>query len=251
MQEPPRTKSLIRAMDVLRAIVDAPDDASPARIAERTGLPRPTVYRLLGTLESIGLVEKTTDGDWAIGYELVRLGRAADHSRALASRAQPTLEELVAATGETAMLAIGHDPFNVDVISQVDAPNLLGMTQWVGRPVAPHASAAGKLVLAGLAPEERRRHVATIELSRFTDNTIVDPAAFARELEAVQQRGYATTIDELEEGLSGIAAPVLRPGGAMAAIIGVYGPTARVIGRTSDRCTEAVLVAARRLGDTL
>src|ERR1700751_5832871 len=108
------------------------------------------------------------------------------------------MERLVGQTGETAMLAIARGPFAVEVVSQVDAPNLLTMAQWVGRPIAPHASAAGKILL--------------------------------EELDGVARRGYAETIDELEDGLSGIVAPVRRNGGTLAAMIGIYGPTPRVCG---------------------
>jgi DNA-binding IclR family transcriptional regulator len=238
-------------MDVLRAVAEAPQDSSPSRIAERVNLPRPTVYRLLGTLESIGLVEKTDDGGWAVGYELIRLGRSADRSLALVARAQPTLEALMQQTRETAMLAIGRGAFDVDVISHVDAPNLLGTAQWVGRSVAPHASAAGKLLLAALPAEERVRHISQMSFERFTGATITDAHAFAHELDAVARHGYATTVDEIEQGLSGIAAPTLRPDGSIDAIVGIYGPTARVIDAAGPANTDAVLSAARRLAADL
>lgn len=249
MQPPPLTKSLVRAMDILKSVASAPDGSDPQTIADQIDVPRPTVYRLLATLEAVGMVERDPRGAWVVGSELIRLGRTTDLSRVLVVRAQPTMERLVAKTGETAMLAVGRGPINVDVISQVDAPNLLGMAQWVGRPVAPHASAAAKVLLADLEPESRAFYTAELPMPRFTAHTITDRAQFARELDTVAQRGYGETIDELENGLSGIVAPVRRDGGPIIAIIGVYGPTARICGAHREGITASVLKAASQLGE--
>jgi DNA-binding IclR family transcriptional regulator len=251
MQGPTRTKSLVRAVEVLRAVTSSNGNCTPASIAKAIGVPRSTVYRLLATLESVGLVEPTGEGTWVVGYELVRLGRHADLSRALVPRAQPLLEGLVSACGETAMLTLPRGAFDVDVVSQVDAPNLLGMTSWVGRPIQMHASAAGKLLLAELSPQERARYCSSIALTRLTGRTITEPEALERELQTVAAQGYAETIDELEEGLGGIVAPVRDDPGGLVAMIGIYGPSSRVFGDTRDATTRAVVDAAQRLSREL
>jgi DNA-binding IclR family transcriptional regulator len=251
MQPTPLTKSLVRAMDILKAVTAAPGGANPADIADQLGLPRPTVYRLLTTLGAVGMTERDAGGAWFVGPELLRLGRRADQSGTLVTRAQPTLEELVAATGETAMLAIARGPFDVEVVSQVDAPNLLSVAQWVGRPVAAHASAAGKIVLSELEPDDRTRYVKSLPLPAFTGHTISDHDQFLQELESIARRGYAETIDELEDGLSGIVAPIRGQGGRLVAIIGVYGPTPRVCGPQRDQITAAVRNAATQLTEEL
>ncbi len=249
MQPTPLTKSLVRAMEILRAVSDAPTGAVPADIAQHLGVPRPTVYRLLGTLEAVGMAERGADGSWFVGPELLRLGRSADQSRLLVTHAQPTMERLVSQTGETAMLAIARGPFDVEVVSQVDAPNLLSMVQWAGRPIATHASAAGKILLADLAPEIRARYVRALALPAFTAHTITDHERFLQELDTVSQRGYADTVDELEDGLSGIAAPIRSHSTAFVASIGVYGPTSRVCGAQRDHMVAAVREAAAHVSE--
>jgi DNA-binding IclR family transcriptional regulator len=244
------TRSLVRSMDVLRAVAEARGDCTPASIADATGIPRPTVYRLLETLENLGLLERL-DGEWAIGYELIRLGRDADVSRTLVPRTRPALEALVAATGETAMLATPRSGLSVDVISQVDAPNLLGMMSWVGRPVPTHASVAGKIMLADLGDEDRASYCASFAFPRLTRRTIVDPGMFLAELEAVAAQGYAETIDELEHGLSGIGAPVRDDAGTLVAVIGIYGPTSRIIGPRHAELTQAVVGASAQISTLL
>jgi len=87
-----------------------------------------------------------------------------------------------------------------------------------------NASAAGKVFLAhGVAGIPAR-------LERLTERTIVDPAALERELQAVRARGYATLVDELEPGLSVVAAPVYDAGGGVVAALAVSGPTSRLPG---------------------
>ncbi len=104
--------------------------------------------RLLATLEDAGFVERAAGG-WRIGPELMRLARRADPDRALARRRGPSSRARGRA-GESAMLGVARAGPAVDVIAQADGPGLLGVTNWVGRPIAVHASAAGKLVLAEL-----------------------------------------------------------------------------------------------------
>jgi DNA-binding IclR family transcriptional regulator len=251
MQPTPLTKSLVRAMEILKAVTAAPNGAVPADIAHQLAMPRPTVYRLLATLEAVGMAERGADGGWFVGPELLRLGRSADHSRSLVAHAQPTMERLVGQTGETAMLAIARGPFDVEVVSQVDAPNLLSMAQWVGRPIATHASAAGKILLADLEADVRARYVRALALPALTAHTITDHDRFLDELDTVARQRYAETVDELEDGLSGIAAPIRSDGGTLVAIIGVYGPTPRVCGAQRDRMTTAVSNAAARLTEEL
>jgi DNA-binding IclR family transcriptional regulator len=107
-------------------------------------------------------------------------------------------------------------------IAQRDGRHLLGATNWIGRDVPDHASAAGKVFLAhGVARIAQR-------LQAVTDRTIVDGAALQRELEAARARGYATAVDELEPGLAVVAAPVFDADGSVVAALAISGPASRL-----------------------
>jgi DNA-binding IclR family transcriptional regulator len=237
-------------MDVLRAVATSTRPCTPASIAAATGIPRPTVYRLLETLETLGVLERV-DGDWAIGYELIQLARGADLARILVPRTRHVLDQLVERTGETAMLAVPRERLYIDVISQVDAPNLLGVMPWVGRPVPIHASAAGKIALADLTPPDRASFMSSATFRRLTPQTIIESDRFMAELDTVAAQGYAETIDELEQGLSGICAPARDATGTLAAVVGVYGPTSRITGSERVETTGAVLEAGERISALL
>src|SRR5437764_857062 len=104
----PRTKSLGRAVDLLHAVAARPGGSSGVELARATGLPRSTVTRTLRTLADLGLVEQP--GAWVLGYELVRLARAADPYRALVEAARGVLARLRDEIGESALLAGTRGP---------------------------------------------------------------------------------------------------------------------------------------------
>jgi DNA-binding IclR family transcriptional regulator len=154
----------------------------------------------------------------------------------LVAVAQPFLDRLGKATGETVNLGVAAGNV-VEQIAQVDSTYLIGGTNWVGRPVPLHASGLGKVLLAYGAAKPRRG-----ELERCTDKTITSEDALRAELAAVRARGYAVTEEELERGLIAFAAPVFRYDGAVVAALSVSAPTTRMT-------REAAANAARHCVD--
>ena len=122
--------------------------------------------------------------------------------RELAALAEPAMRRLADESGETVNLMV-RSARGAEAIAQVDGPHVLGVSNWIGREVPDHCSAAGKVFLAfgasALPPGPLERRAA---------RTIVDHAALERELEAVRAHGYATIVDELEVGLAAVAAPI-------------------------------------------
>jgi DNA-binding IclR family transcriptional regulator len=228
----PRTKSLGRAVDLLREVARGPS-RSASELARSAGLPRSTAARTLRTLADAGLVEEDAGG-WVLGYELVRLARAADPHRSLLEAARPALARLRDATGESALLAVPHGRPGMEILLQLDAGRHVGVANWVGADVPLHASSAGKLVLAELGEEELDMWLRSAPLPRFTSTTIVEPEPLRAELQRVRRAGSAELVDELEDGLASISAAVHGADGRLAAMVGVSGPTFR-LGRSRRR----------------
>ncbi|HEX2103995.1 MAG TPA: IclR family transcriptional regulator [Solirubrobacteraceae bacterium] len=215
-------------------------------LAAGLGTSEAEVAPLLAALERHGLIR------WDSGRDEVRPGPAPlrfARSRLpredLVEHAAPSMRRLADESGETVNLMVPTTG-GTEAIAQEDGRHLLGVTNWVGRDIPEHASAAGKVFLAyGVAAVPAR-------LERLTDRTIVDPVALERDLEAVRARGYATLVDELEPGLSVVAAPVFDAGGAVVAALSVSGPTSRLpehrlalLGRVAIEQADAV---SARLG---
>jgi DNA-binding IclR family transcriptional regulator len=248
----PRAQSLTRAAALVRAVgasaVEGTADASTAALARRCGLPVATAARLLATLSAEGFVERTPDAaGWTLGYPLVRLARAADPDHALLAAAPPLLHELAAEAGESAALAVARPGPRMEVIAQADAPGLLGVNRWVGRDFPLHASAPGKLVLAGLDDAALRDWMQRSRPERFTRHTITSARGLRAELEQVRARGYAELEDELEPALASLAVPVPGADGAPCGYVGVSGPSARLDARRRRALVAPMRATAERL----
>jgi DNA-binding IclR family transcriptional regulator len=240
--------SVTRALALLDELAASETPLGVSELARRIGVNASTASRLLGTLQAAGLVDRTGSGPYRLGLRLVALSDRVLASLDVRERARPLLARLVAETGETATLSVpttgGGQAITVDF---VPAPSSVVSMARVGRPSVPHATAAGKVMLAFTGAGD----TPALELTRLTERTIVDPAALAQELAAVRERGYAEAIGEREPDLGAIAAPVLGRGGELAAIVGIQGPASRLPAATRRALREPLLRAARELGRAL
>jgi DNA-binding IclR family transcriptional regulator len=218
---------LTRALDLLRALKRFPHGATSATLARATGLAPATVGRLLATLHDAEFVARGEQG-WMVGAELTRIAARADPHRALRERAWPVLEKLAATVRESAMLAIPRPGPQIEILAQADGPRLLGLTNWVGRPVDLHASAAGKLVLAELSDDELAAWIHRERPRRLTPHTLTTRAQLTTEIARVREQGWATLDQESEIGLGSIARVVRDDTGTLTAIIGFSGPAQRL-----------------------
>lgn len=224
-----RNQSLQRSVALLGALSGDRGGTTVAGLAERIGLPLATVRRLLATLADAGLAEQVPGTSlWVLGHELVRLGRRADPYLAIVARARPHLELLASELGEAAILGADRLPQAVDVILQVDPPRMVGIASWVGRGFGLHASAGARLALASRSDDEVRVLLGPGPLHRYTASTIVDPERFLADVRGVRERGYAVSVDELEEGLATVAVPVGPLGPDHVFSVGVSGPAFRL-----------------------
>jgi IclR family acetate operon transcriptional repressor len=216
------TQAIERAAQLLVRVVEAPRAPSVGELAEEAGLPKSTTSRLVGALERQGLVQRLGDrGRLRPGPVLLRFANR-DGAATLVELARPSLLRLAEASGETINLAI-PGPDGVEHLAQEDTAHLVGVTDWVGRRVPFDQAANGKCFLAfGLAD------------------------AATPELERVRARGYATSIDELEDGLSALAAPVFGPTGDALAALSISGPSARL---TSGRIAALAPLLQQECGE--
>jgi IclR family acetate operon transcriptional repressor len=236
-----------RTAQILALVLDrAPRTA--AELADAAGVPTAAVEPLLAALERHDLVRRDGGGRVRPGPSALRFARSGVGRADLVEHAGPSMRRLADESGETVNLMV-PTAGGTEAIAQEDGRHLLGATNWIGRDVPDHASAAGKVFLA--------HGVSTIgpRLERLTPRTLVDRAALEEDLAAVRERGYATLVDELEPGLSVVAAPVFDAGGAVVAALAVSGPTTRlpphrlaVLGRVAIEQADAV---SERLGHRL
>ena len=230
MPSPTGTQAVDRAALLLREVVHCPDPVTFTELTAATGLAKSTTSRLLMALERAGLVRRDAHGHFRPGEMFIRYAWRGGAEAGLTAVAQPFLEELGAATGETINLGVASGG-RVEQVAQVDSTYLIGGTNWVGLSVPLHCAALGKVLLAWGAAE-----LPPGRLERAAPKTITSRATLAADLIKVRTQGYAVTDEELEPGLIAVAAPVFRAGGVLVAALSVSGPSSRLHG---DRITHA------------
>jgi IclR family acetate operon transcriptional repressor len=217
-------QSVDRALLLLELLAQGGGRLPITELAGRSGLSLGTVHRLLATLVARGWVRQDSDRRYALGTALLPLGDAA--TRLLSSWAAPFLALLAERTGETSNLAVLEDD-HVIYVAQAPGRHRMRMFTEVGRRVLPHSTAVGKVLLAWHDEEHVRRVVNRLGLPARTPRTLTSPAAFAAELAAVRQRGWAVDDEEEEPGVRCLAVPV-GPGAVAVAAVSVSAPASRL-----------------------
>jgi DNA-binding IclR family transcriptional regulator len=242
--------SVARALALLDALAASDAGLGVNELARRIGVNASTASRLLSTLEQGGLVERSPGGPYRLGLRLVTLSDRVLAQLDVRERARPLLVRLVSETGETATLSVpgGGEAITVDFVPS--ASSVVSMAR-VGRPSIPHATAAGKVMLAyaGRGPAAARDSSGA--LTAYTERTIPDPHALVAELARVHERGYAEAVGEREPDLNALAVPVIGRGGELAAILGLQGPAARLPAGTRRALRRPLLDAAAELSRAL
>lgn len=232
-------QSIDRAFSVLRSLAAGP--AGVTDIADRVGLPKSTVSRLLSTLEELGAVEQVSaGGEYRVGWTMIELAAAARPGRSLISLARPHLAELTRLTGEAAGISIpdGDDMLYLD---QLTPDSELQVRDWTGHKIPMHAVPSGHVVLA--ADDALARRVSSAPLEAFTPHTITTAAALLARLQQVRADGYAWAMEEFAVGLNSVAAAIRTTDGRVVASLHVYGPASRFPGERS-RATLGEIVKA-------
>ncbi|WP_405589277.1 IclR family transcriptional regulator [Streptomyces sp. NBC_01190] len=239
-------QSLERAFDLLERMADSGGEVGLSELSATSGLPLPTIHRLMRTLVACGYVRQQPNRRYALGPRLIRLGEGA--SRLLGSWARPYLAELVDATGETANMAL-LDGDEVVYVAQAPSRHSMRMFTEVGRRVLPHSTGVGKALLADLPAGEVRALLARTGMPAATEHTITEPDLFIAELERIRDRGYAVDDNEQELGVRCLAVSV--PDAPTAAAISVSGPAGRLTEAATEAMVPVLLAVARRLAAAL
>jgi len=215
--------SVEKALGVLE-IAGAEGQTDLATFAAATGLPKPTLMRLIGVLVETGFLERTSRGRYSVTLKLWRIGCSVVQYDFVRQRIVPLLGDLMRQTGETthyAVYELGHSVY----VEKVDGTYPIRSYTEIGGRSPAFASATGKALLAWRSPEEIEAVAATVV--RFTPTTLA-ATELADELQSVRRAGVAVNHGEWREGVWGVAAPVMGRSGTVAAAVGVSGPQERI-----------------------
>ncbi len=237
------TAAIDRGADLLLRVLESEEPVALTDLALAAGLPKSTASRLVSALERRGLIEQDGErGRLRPGPAILRVAERGMLERNIVEVSRQALDALAGASGETVNLAV-PGPDGVVHIAQVDSRHFLGAGQWLGRSVGYEHSANGKVFAAfGRAPAG----------ADSAAGVAVAGGATAGVLQAVRRDGVATSVDELETGLSAMAAPVWGARGEVIAALSISGPTLRMtpsrIEELRPILTSEARTLSRRLG---
>jgi DNA-binding IclR family transcriptional regulator len=220
-----QNQSVHKAAALLRAAAAQSSGATVSALARAAELPRATALRMIESLVTEHFLTRLPDDRIVIGPGLHSIARATNMTELLLDAAQSPMDRLARRVTETLTLTVGLPDGSLAVVRQLDGPHMLGLANWVGRPVPLHASSAGKLALAH-ASAERVEALLRNGLPRLAAGTVTEPAAFRAELALIRAQGWSQIDDELEDGLAAISAGIWFDGDFVGSL-NVSGPGGR------------------------
>jgi DNA-binding IclR family transcriptional regulator len=247
--------SALKSVSIAFAILDCftvSAELGPSAVAREVGIAKSTASRMLAVMASRGILERQGRGRYRLGMRMFEYGQLALNRLNLFEVSVPILAGLRDRVRDLVQLGI---PIGAEVLflDRFEAQNLdprFHGPAW--RRVPGHSSSSGRAI-AAFNPTVARA-IFEAGLIRRTRYTVVDPRQLTQILTEVRRRGYAATDEELEEGISSVAAPVRvtgQPGEPAVAAVSVVGPSQRLHRDGITAIAAHVQDAARRIGAAL
>jgi DNA-binding IclR family transcriptional regulator len=243
-------QSVRRALRALELISES-GELGVTELGRKLGVHKATASRLIATLAERGFVERDPITEkFRLGFGLISLAGAAVGGNDLVRAARPILDDLAERTRETVNLGVLSGG-SVVYVDQVTGTRSIVSVSWVGQRTPLHCTSNGKVLLAYATDAERDR-LLRAPLTRLTPRTITDVKKLRAQLSEILVRGYSQTMEELEEGLNAVAAPVRGMGGDLIAALSVSGPAFRMravdLPRIGKLAADSALAVSKRLG---
>ena len=241
---------LARVMKVLEAVAMAGRPVTASEVQQLTDLPRPTCYRLLHSMQAEQLLDAVSSGRFIVGESLVRLALLGQTDVDICRSAAPTLQRAADDLGEAVFLSRfrnrGVEIIHVEVPG--DAKRSFVHPGLGFRPM--HACSCSK-VIAAFADDTFRQDILSGPMRSFTEYTRCDPQRLSREFDQILSSGYAECVQEIELGVSSVAAPVQI--GSVGALysIGATGPVRRFTKDRRAQIGEQLCQMAQKMGHSL
>jgi len=243
--------SIDKAMQVLEAVCEHDGPVRLTDLVSQLGLPKSTAHRLLGSLLEQGLVRYDTDGQrYSPGYRLLSLAQRTWDSLDIPRAARKHMPKLLEEAGETIHLAVvdGHEIIYVD---KLESPKTIRLYSAVGKRGPIYCTGVGKAILAFLDQAQQEdiiRHTAFVP---HTAHTIPDARALRQAIAEIRVRGCALDMEEHEEGIRCVAAPIFNFRGQVVAGISVTSVASRMTTTRLQDLQPIVLETARRISREL
>lgn len=243
-------RAVDRALDILLCFKKQTPQLTMTQIAEQVGMNKSTVHRLLATLEKKRFVQRDpATGLYQLGIRLLQMAYLTLEHNDLRHYAAPFLRQLCEQHRETITLSIldGADLVFLDV---VESPQRVKLAASTGQRLPAFAMAAGKIILA-FSSQEIVQKVLDQGMQSFTQQTIQSREDYLKNLDLARRTGYAISVQEYEEGISAVAAPILAANGHPLAAVTVAGPAYRLTHEQMNAIGSSIVATAQEIAKGL
>ena len=216
------TQSFSRSMNVLQLIADQVEPPGVTELLALSSLTRPTLYRILSSLEAEGVVIKTSGKRYRLGARLIGLAQVD-----VRGIARSVLTALRDETGETVHLAIRNRDEMV-YVDKIDSREVVRMASTIGTRVPFHSSSVGKAYLAALPNIEAKKIMDRLCLAPLTQHTSTDLQYVSEKVEAARVLGFSFDEQENEDGIVCYGAPIRDGSGLPVASVSISIPMFRL-----------------------
>ena len=217
-----------RMMNLVDALAEQEESSSLKLLAEKTQLHASTAHRILNDLVACRMVERGDGGTYRLGLKLLELGNLVKARLSVRDAAQSPMRALHKLTGETINLSVRQGDEIVYVDRAYSERSGMQVVRAIGGRAPLHLTSVGKLFLASDDPSQVRAYVTRTGLSGHTRNSITELSKLEDELNQVRRLGNAQDNEELELGVSCVAAAILDDTGKLVAGLSLSAPTDRI-----------------------
>ncbi|HSB48263.1 MAG TPA: IclR family transcriptional regulator [Burkholderiales bacterium] len=235
-------------MSLLGALSRHGSPVNLKQLAAETRLHPSTAHRILAVLVGNRLVDRVEPGTYRLGFRLLELGNLVKSRISVRQEALPHMQNLHQQLGETINLSVRHDDEVVYVERTTGNSSMMRVVQIIGARAPLHITAVGKIFLAEDGLETCGEYARRTGLPRYTDHTLTDADALARELDKVRRQGYAFDNEEAEKGVSCIGAGIYNDEGRLVAGLSVSAPSDRLNKAWAPQVRQAAERISRALG---
>ena len=243
-------RAIAKACTLLDLLTEAKRPLSLGELTQSSGWAKSTVYGLLSSMRSCGLVEQDAQsGRYTLGVRLFEYGSAVSYTRNIIALSREPMERLVKATGESASLSM-LDRGEALVLAHAEADSSFHIVSETGAHLPAFCTAQGKVLLSALSDAGARRIFET-QFQQFTPHSVSNADALLTELKTVRETGCAIENGEFKIGVRGVAAPIKDHTGAVRYALGLIGMFRRVDSDEFRAATAEVRKTAAAISDAL
>lgn len=236
-----------RSFDVIDLLMEHESGMTVSEIHRALRLPLSSAAAILYTLQALGYVEKDTESSrYTVGLKLFSFSRQLADQRGIVGRCHGLLEQLAVEAGLTSHIAIMRDG-EAMYVDRVPGSGLIQFCSYIGMRWPIHASGVGKALIAFLPEEELARILKYLPLTRLTPSTITSKTHFEKQLYQFRRCGYVWEVNEGEDGVACVAAPIMGAEGSVLAAVSVAGTTHQI----TDEKIPSLGVVVKKFADLM